>query len=286
MSRRLSFMSSLCFCLASSSVALADTHASNSTEIKALYSGDPYSLRSPISLSMPRQPKTDWLESVSIDKLPPGSLIIRYDGLHNIAMKQLRGQCRQLVKRAAARGWYVQPDATDKQPYRSAVERDWVADHINGAWWTRSWMESLTPERGGAPEAPYVHTYGQEIRWKRGALSFTNTMKFKFDYIGLFELNTNPVESDDQISQPPVSLDVSSDGDILLGTSVVFKVKPRIRIGAPKAGNWDSAIRSASIQVSFDVVKWGKTIARGEIQASWRSMSDMGISFDVAIVTW
>jgi hypothetical protein len=201
-------------------------------------------------------------------------------------MKQLRGQGRQFIKQATERGWYVQSDNENRTLYWTALERDWVGTDINGAWWTRSWMESREAEDGGAPERPYTHTHGQELTMHRGPFSLTNTLRFKFNYIGFFELIPDPVEAQDQLRESPIAIDVRTDGDLTIGTTVVFKVRPKLRFGLPKSNGIQDVIRGASIQVSFELIHWGHPVLKGDVQAQWRGRDDASVTFDLALVMW
>lgn len=282
--RRHLMLSSVILLLTTTAFA-QDTPTAGQTATPVAENSQPL-LDTSISLSYYDLQQDTWVDSVTATKLPPGSLITRFDGLHGFAMKQLRGQCRQFVKRAADNGWSVQPEDANRTIYWSVVERDWVGMTSNGAWWTRSWLESREPEDGGAPATPFVHTYGAKCSWRRGPFELTNDFKFKFDYITFFEVDPDPVEAQDQIQQSPITIDVRADSDVVLGTMVVFKFKPKLRLGIPKSSGLASVLRGASLQVSFELVHWGRPIIKGEFQVQWRGEGDLAATFDLALATW
>lgn len=277
-------LSSLACCLSSSPSFATDTPKSSQAR-PPVEETHPFLLDDPITLSFRDLHRENWVDSVTMTRLPPGSLIVRYDGFHGLVMKHLRGQGRQLIKRATDRGWYVQPDNESRTLYWSATERDWVGTDINGAWWTRSWLDSREPEDGGAPAAAYSHTYGQEISWRRGPFELTNTLKFKFDYLGLFELNPDPVEPQGQVRRSPLSIDVKTNSAIEVGTGVVFKVRPRLRVGIPKDG-LESVLKGASVEVSFELIHWSKAIIKGDVQFQWKGRDDLSVTFDMTLASW
>lgn len=286
MIRRHTFWSSVCFLVAASSTVAAQEASSQSNQYTYRSSSDQNRLNVSINLSPSGLLIDDWVDSVSMSRPPPGSLMIRYDGLHGFMMKQIRGQCRQFVRRSIKQGWMVRADDEDAPIYQSVVERDWVGFHTNGAWWTRSWMDSLTPERGGAPSTPFTHTYGREVTLRRGPIEVTNTLKVRFDYIGLFEVNPDPVEPQSQARTSPIALDVQPDGDLSVGSCVLFKVRPKLRIAVPRSADPGELVKSAAVQVSFEIVEWGKTIIKGEVQVNWRAPGETSVTFDMTLAAW
>jgi hypothetical protein len=52
--------------------------------------------------------------------------------------------------------------------------------NAGGQWWTRSWLWSLTPENGGAPEVPILYTKGLSRDFFRlGPIYINNKFKLK-----------------------------------------------------------------------------------------------------------
>jgi len=186
------------------------------------------------------------------------------------------------------RGWYVQPD--EDGPRRALYERidhhDWSDPRVNGVWWNRTWWESLPPEKGGAPAVPYVHVYGKENELRLGPLSITNTFKLRFDYVGFFELNPDPVDHEHGQRSAPISLDVRSAQDAVFGTRIKFHVKPHIRLGLPQDGDWLSFLRGASLRGSFEIQRRGEDIIVGEVEIKWRQRDGVVVTLEIALVRW
>jgi len=239
-----------------------------------------------ITLDYPNIGRNDWIESVTMTELPPGSIVTRFDGLHGFIMKQLRGQCRRFVRLSTDRQWYVPREADSQPAYWTTRERDWVGASINGAWWTRSWLQSRAHDEGGAPKSPIIHTYGSELCWRFGPLSLSNTFKVRLDYIGLLELAPDPVEPQGQLRRSPVSIDVTPDGRVSLGHSIVFNAQPRVRLSVPKGSDLLSVIQGASLDVTFDLARRGRSVIRGGVQLSWKSSSGLELSVDFEVFNW
>ncbi len=229
----------------------------------------------------------DLLNSITMRRLPPGSLYVNYDGFHGVVVKHLRGQYRRFTRRAARKGWLVQED--DYGPLRGLYERQVhtpVNPQANGEWWQRRWFESLPPEKGGAPAEPYVHTYGEEVSWKYGPVTVTNTLKLRFDYIAFFELNPEPVSHDHSRPSPRVSFDVQPARGATVGTRFRFNVKPRVRIGMPESGDLLAALRGASLQASFEIYQSRKKVVEGEAEIKWRPDEGLIVTLEIELVSW
>jgi len=253
----------------------------------------PFDLSAPTRLRLSFEdysssPTDDWLQAVTMTSFPPGSLIIRYDGLHGLVVKHARSQSRRLVRHAVKAGWYVQPEENWSRRgfYEQLDHHDWSDSGLNGSWWQRSWLESRPPEKGGAPAVPYVHTYGHENELRLGPFSITNTLKFRFDYIGFFELNPDPVSHEHGQKSAPFSLDVRAAHDAVFGTRVKFRLKPHIRLGLPQGGDWLSFLHGVSLRGSFEIHQRGHEVISGEIEVKWRQHDDVVVTLEVALVRW
>lgn len=242
-----------------------------------------------LSFDVKRYVPSDYsfVDAVTMRKLPPGSLYTTFDGFHGVVVKHLRGQYRRFTRRAARRGWLVQQD--DNGPFMGLYEAQahaQVNPLSNGEWWQRRWYESLPPEKGGAPATPYIHTIGEEVSFKYGPFTVTNTLKLKFDYIAFFEVNPDPVSHDHARPSPRISLDVSPTRSATVGTRVKFDVKPRIRIGMPESGDIMSALRGASLQASFEIYQSRKRVIEGEAEIKWQPEEGLVVTLEVALVSW
>lgn len=257
----------------------------------------PFDLYNKVSLSLERSTSqdrdSDFLSSVTMTRLPYGSLLTRYDGMHGLIAKQLHGEYRRFVRRAVRRGWYVLDSdvGAERRLYQSIDQED-VNLQSNGNWWWRSWWESLPPEKGGAPREPYIHTYGVETSWRVGSFTITNTLKFRFDYVGFFSLNPDPEMIDHPKRIPPVVIDVFSTEEstpqrIKRGTYVRFDIKPRLQISMPSGGDTAAdALRGASVQVSVDFYFRHRQVMKGEFEFKWQPEDGLSGAFEVSLLTW
>lgn len=145
-----------------------------------------------LSLTLPRY---SWLparraalvDQVTLTRLPPGSLLIRYEGFQGFVVGKLKRELRKRWASSLRDQWEGQVLSDDD--YESALQSmyDDVALHeAGGAWWTRAWYESLPAEKGGAPEVPFVQTIGQKVDIVRiGPWSVSNDMRAHLDGITL-----------------------------------------------------------------------------------------------------
>jgi hypothetical protein len=237
--------------------------------------------------SVSYEPSDDFLTSVTMRTAPLGSLYTRFDGLHGVAMRQLRSQARRFTRQAIREGWYVTDETLSSR--RDLLRRvDTPVDPLlNGAWWTRRWWDSLPEEKGGAPSTPHVHTYGRETTLRLGPFSATNTLKFRFDYLDLFEVDPDPVEPDHPERTAPIALDLRTIGERgLFGHYLRVDVRPRVQIGLPTDMAMTGLIRAVSIQVSFEIWDHQKKLIKGAVAARWGPEDGLTASFEFALVSW
>lgn len=109
------------------------------------------------------KPKNNTLAELVPLAYPDGSLVTEYDGIESVIVKKLRSQYDHYL------------ELTLMTFYNSSNLRpsnlDWVYDkNINaerdldhGAWWLRSWQESLVKSRGGS-DSLFVQHIGETIR--------------------------------------------------------------------------------------------------------------------------
>lgn len=128
----------------------------------------------------------DFVRQVSLTRLPPGSLIVEYEGIQGLVVRKLQSRMRKQWMDDLTEAY--EEGLLDDGGYVAKLgeARDALADfRCGGRWWERSWLDSLTPERGGAPAQPYVHTFGERIEVLRfGDLSFTNDLRGRVDGLG------------------------------------------------------------------------------------------------------
>ena len=220
-------------------------------------------------------PAMSWADSVMMTRLPPGSLRIQYDGLQKVIIKHARSQVRHYARKY--------------RDHKAEASHDidvWNDAPTLNSWWTRSWMDSLPSNKGGAPDEPYVHTIGQEITWRLGPLSLTNTLKLKIDYFAVFKFNPDPGEKTGDRDPPPVSFDVRSNGIATVGTWIKFKVRPSVRVGMPDSDGWFSVLRSIAIRAEFDIVLFGVRFVSGDIVLKYKSGDELSLQIGLTIGNW
>lgn len=127
------------------------------------------------------QSRTGFLDAVTLQRLPPGSLIVRYCGFEGFVVKKIQSRLRRAWSDSLEQAWRA-GILSDRgyQDELQAMGED-LADHrVGGRWWERDWTASLTPARGGAPAQPFVHIIGTRIEVIRiGPISLTNDLRIR-----------------------------------------------------------------------------------------------------------
>lgn len=133
----------------------------------------------------------DFLHQVSLTRLPPGSLRMKYEGLEGIVVRKLNGRLKKIWRDSINDAWEAEMLDVDayKAAFNDMYER--MGDfNAGGRWWERSWLDSLTPERGGAPAQPFVHTIGERLEvFKLGPLSFSNDLRAHLDHFTVLRVD-------------------------------------------------------------------------------------------------
>lgn len=189
-----------CPCLAGppSSDGTRDDLPTRPIEVEARAHEGPLTRLRDVRLHLPRLGDLDsdrdsFLRDVSLTELPPGSLVIEYEGLQSFIVRRLQSRYRSLW-RSQVSLLYDETSMSDAE-YRAANDEISLAftDLKTGRWWERSWRDSLLPEKGGAPAVPYIHKVGQEIELFRfGGLHLTNELKVRVDRLAVFSLDADP----------------------------------------------------------------------------------------------
>lgn len=129
--------------------------------------------------------RADFMHQVALTRLPPGSLVVRYEGIEGYLLRKAQSRLKSLWRESIKDAW--EGGILDDQRYDAAIDEmyDSLADfRAGGRWWERSWLDSLTPERGGAPVQPFVHRIGERIDVLRlGPVHFTNDFKARVDQV-------------------------------------------------------------------------------------------------------
>jgi hypothetical protein len=287
MARRHKAVSSLFLLLLSHQVARAEESARSDTRRLQSPQVDLYQSVA-LDFNQPRLPEgDDWLDQVTMRDYPEGSIRYEFRGFHKFIVRHIRSQYRRFVRQAVHRGWYVRDESNDDWPlFMSRAESDFNGGHTNGNWWQRSWIDSLSPEQGGAPYDQIVHYIGSDSEIELGPLVITNGLGIRLKNIQLFEVNPNPVETQGAKHAPRATIDIHASERSFRGTDFRFDVKPRVRIGAPQGGDWTSALRALSLRGQIEVHHRGKRIIEAEFEIKWDPEDGPSMTFDVSFVNW
>jgi len=272
--RQLLLLSSL-FILILPSTAYATNYPSSKTAASDNEARDVGHIDFDLSPDYYYTPMMSWADSVMMTRLPPGSLIVKYDGPQKILIKHARSQVRKYARRYRQ---YSEAPSYDVDVWNNAPPLN--------SWWTRSWMASLSPEQGGAPAEPYVHTIGSEIEWKLGPLTFSNTLRLRIDYLAVFKFNPDPGAKTGDTDPPLASVDVRPAESASFGARFRVKIKPLVRVGTPKSDGWLSAIRSLGIRAEFDIIVFGVRFVRGDVVLKYKPDAELSLQFGVTVGIW
>jgi len=226
-------------------------------------------------------PESPWVDSVTMHRIPRGSLYRNYSGPTRFVLKLARGQVKRF-----ARKYYEHSEA----PHRLRMNIGGGPVH---SWWTREWYDSMPSSKGGAPDVPFVHTYGREISWKIGPLTISNSFKVKLDYIAVFKLNADPQEpstKDDPIKPPKASsiaIDVHPYRQTINTTTVKFKVRPNVRVGTPHLSDgWWTFIRKLAIRADLVIFNRGRVVVQANAEVSYTPGKGVSLKFGVVLGIW
>jgi hypothetical protein len=140
---------------------------------------------------LPRDLGSDFIHAVSLTRLPPGSLVMRYEGIEGVVVRKATSRLKSLWN-DSIRDRY-EADLIDYDEYGDELTDmgNACADFdAGGRWWDRSWLDSLTPERGGAPERPVVCQIGERLEvFRLGPLSVTNDLRARIDHLTVLRID-------------------------------------------------------------------------------------------------
>ena len=125
------------------------------------------------------------MHQVALTHLPVGSLGIRYEGMEGYVVRKAQSRLRQMWRETLRDAWKEGVIDDSRYAYKLGEMQECLSDFRNGGrWWERSWLDSLTPERGGAPEERFIHTVGERIdMFSIGPLTFQNDLKATIDKV-------------------------------------------------------------------------------------------------------
>lgn len=155
--------------------------------------GEPLPEPVDVSLRLPTfrwLPREDFVDQVSLTRLPPGSLVIRYAGIHGFVVRRAQGRLRELWHDSIDDAWDA--GILDDEGYDAELTRmyDALADfRAGGRWWDRSWQDSLVEGRGGAPAAPFEHQIGERIAFRLGPLILTNELRAYVERVAMLSVD-------------------------------------------------------------------------------------------------
>ncbi len=242
-------------------------------------------------IRIPHYTRRTLLDFVSQTRLPVGSLRVEYHGPVGLIVKYSQRRLRKAWSERTARvsshqHWSVERDLIVRQ------EQLWSDFRAGGAWWSRSWLDSLEPHNGGAPAHPYVRHVGSDTSHAIGPFTFTNTFKLKFHVSELLRLNTDPdVQLDETklpVRQRPARLavDIGPDRQYQAGTDVRFRVRPRVSVGVPRSSDWRSALRRLSIMIEATVFRASRPVVVCRVEARYTVDDGAVATIDAALLTW
>jgi hypothetical protein len=147
----------------------------------------------------------DFLQEVALTRLPVGSLIVSYEGIEGYIVKKVQSRLRNQWRTSLRDAYEEGAISTDRYISRLQHMGEVLGDfRAGGRWWERSWLDSLTPERGGAPARPYEHTIGERLDViKLGPIAFTNDLRARVDRLTIlsFDPDGGQIYRDLEVSQ-------------------------------------------------------------------------------------
>ena len=162
-----------------------------------------------LQIRLPRA-EDDLLGQVTLAHRIPGGKIVRYRGLQGFVVRQMRRAYQRRWRRSLRETYDEGGLDTFALAARYRAMGEAEADlAAGGRWWTRTWQESLTPARGGAPERPWSEELGTQVTMVSvGPFSLTNDFRVRLDG-GYFGLRVDPSPS--RVFRDLAEVDVARD---------------------------------------------------------------------------
>lgn len=135
----------------------------------------------------------DLVGQVSLRRLPPGSVQLRYAGLKGHVMDRFVNRFRS-EWRKEIQNRYDEGVLTDEEYSRAiGVAYQTIHDHeAGGRWWERAWWDSLPASKGGAPDEPVVFTEGQRVTiLSVGPLALHNDLRVRVRDFAVFGVDVD-----------------------------------------------------------------------------------------------
>ncbi len=220
-------------------------------------------------------PEASFLDSVTMTRLPPGSLRVSYAGPHRLLFKHANSQFRRFVRKY---------ETLEEDPIR--LDHRGTADWSSEQWWHRAWIDSLPSEKGGAPDEIYHHVIGKEIRWKFGPITISNMLRIKLDYIAVFKLDTDPTDFQGEPKKARVVVDIHTPKGAVAGARFKFRLRPHIRIALLRIGDWAEFLKTASIRAELDVIVRGQRVLKGMVELRYEPDDGLRFEINLELVSW
>ena len=162
-----------------------------------------------LQIRLPEAPD-DLLGQLTLARRIPGSQVVHYRGLQGFFVRQARRAYQSRWRRSLRDTYTAGGLDTFEMGERYNAMGDAQADQAaGGRWWSRTWLDSLTPERGGAPAQPSTHVIGTQITMiSLGPFSLTNDFRARLDG-GYFGMGVDP--SPGRVFRDLAEVDVARD---------------------------------------------------------------------------
>lgn len=212
-----------------------------------------------VSFSSPAR-ADDFIEQVTFNSpQPPGSVLIRYGGLRGLFFDEYENQITNLWLDRIKLTLDSNNSIFGQQYYYNNVN-NFVGDiKKGGCWWQRDWMDSLPPQKSGAPSFRVIDNDTVAID------------------IGFAQINSKYKLKMKEFSFP-------LDGERgFLGTGPSdywrLRVKPNLSIGPP------NGIRRAGLSLVFELFLHRTKLWEFEIYARYKENYGV-VGFEVSLQRW
>lgn len=168
---------------------------------------------------------------------PSRKIRIEYAGIQRVAFDQLGKLANRYYKQQLRDYWdqsYLHPMELDRRIRQFNIESSDTHDR----WWDRSWIESLSPEKGG--QTTITHQVGSKIEVIRiGPIAFNNEGRFSWE--------TWRVDVEDNIDSPLTDIEAIQNQ--------AFQDKYNLGIRSPEAeytSEWYQIRFAAKVNIRAD----------------------------------
>jgi hypothetical protein len=196
----------------------------------------------------------------------PGATKIRLIGVHDTVISYIVRRFRRLARDQV----YEYYDEFDGMNRLSERQRD--LEEINstynprGDWWSRSWLHSMPPEKGGAPKAVQIHSIGWEISIPKN-FPILYFFKRQWDKIGdiwldderaYINIKNRSVGAEEAAAVPyneelqePINVVLESDHAWYKGINYHLRFRPAIRVRPGRT--WHEIFQEFSLKMAIEL---------------------------------